>query len=163
LQSGIVKTLVNCEAFWKALFQVCGVVIMWGRCETIIKRPSMSEKILVASDNIESYQRAILSHPLHQFDLICVSDLDELFVRWNEGDRDYLAIFIEHNNDKFDFKKIAQQLARVNNSSHLPIIAEVPTSLIGMLPDDVRATADAYYTPVDGVKSAEFKSQFCDG
>jgi DNA-binding NtrC family response regulator len=109
----------------------------------------MSEKILVASDNIESYQRAILSHPLHQFDLICVSDLDELFVRWNEGDRDYLAIFIEHNNDKFDFKKIAQQLARVNNSSHLPIIAEVPTSLIGMLPDDVRATADAYYT-LDG-------------
>ena len=109
----------------------------------------MSEKILVASDNFEVYQRAILSHPLHQFDLVRVSDLDELFVRWNEGDRDYLAIFIEHGNDKFDFRKIAKQLAHLDNRSHLPIIAEVQTSIIGMLPDDVRATADAYYT-LDG-------------
>lgn len=109
----------------------------------------MSEKILVASDNIEIYQRAMLNHPLLQFELIFVSDLDELFMRWDQGHRDYLAVFIEHNNAKFDFRKIAKQLALLDNSLHLPIIAEVPTSMIGMLPDEVRATADAYYT-LDG-------------
>jgi DNA-binding NtrC family response regulator len=116
----LARTLINCCAIWKVIFQVFGALMFAGTYRDHQNEAVMSKKVLVISSDVDSYEIARRMAKVTHFEFVFVDSLEKLQVQLNWSKGEFIAIHFDAATKPLELQGTADLLAAYANQ--IPMI-----------------------------------------